>query len=125
MSETYSIVVQPYYDNVHQCYMKVLKIDREPIANSPLLHILKRIRAIPLSPFQYNNVSCHSTYNPCQYMFLNPDTDRLACINDIPNVFNWLRQHGYLIDTAITNMMNQGKVNCETLLCFITSKIDT
>lgn len=125
MSETYSIVVQPYYDSVHQCYMKVLKIDRKPIVNSPLLHILKRLQPSPLSPFQYN-VSCHSTYNPCQYMFLNPDTDRLANINDIPTVFNWLRQHEYLIDTSITNMMNQGEVKMkETLLCFITSKIDT
>jgi hypothetical protein len=59
-------------------------------------------------------------------VFLNPGTDRLAHLNDVPNVFQWLRQHGYLIDTALTNMMHQGDVkDNDRLLCFITSKIDS
>jgi len=125
MSETYSIVVQPYYDSVHQCYRKVLKIDRTPLNHSPLLQILKRIHSPPLSPFQ-TNLSCDSTYLPCKYVFLNPGTDQLANLNDVPNVFNWLRQHGYLIDTSLTNMMNQGDVkSTDRLLCFINSKIDS
>lgn len=125
MSETYSIVVQPYYDSVHQCYTKVLKIDRIPLNHSPIMQILKRIHSPPLSPFQ-TNLSCDSTYSPCKYVFLNPCTNKLANLNDVPIVFNWLRQHGYLIDTALTDMMNQGDVkSTERLLCFITSKIDS
>ena len=115
MSETYSIVVQPYYDSVHQCYTTVLQIDRTPLNPSPILKMLKRIHPQPLSPFQPKRA--------CKYVFLNPGTDELANVNDVTAVFNGLRQHGYLIDTALTNMMNQGNVNGrDTLLCFITSK---
>ena len=125
MSETYSILVQPYYDSVHQCYTKVLKIDRTPLNHSPILQILKRIHSTPLSPFQ-TNLSCDTTYLSCKYVFLNPGTDRLAQLNDVPIVFQWLRQHGYLIDTALTTMMHQGDVKGnDPLLCFITSKIDS
>jgi len=121
MSETYSILVQPYYDSVHQCYTKVLKIDRTPLT-IPHSTNLKRIHSTPLSPFQ-TNLSCDTTYLPCKYVFLNPGTDRLAQLNDVPNVFQWLRQHGYLIDTALTTMMHQGDVKGnDLLLCFITSK---
>jgi hypothetical protein len=44
----------------------------------------------------------------------------LMCISDLPNLFTFLSNNGYVVDTSMTKMMNESKVQMDnSLLCFI------
>ena len=105
--ETYSLLSTPFYKSVDQCYVRTISLDRMPEPNEPINQIVKRVRFEKLSPFQEG-----SECNPlktCGYVLLKPGSQcgEMATLNDIPLVFTWLFQNGYVVDTSITQMMNQ------------------
>lgn len=122
MSKTFSIMAIPFYRSTEQCYIKVLTLDRMPDSASPINQIAKRVQFHKLSPFKTS--SEYGRIETCGVVILNPNSpSEYARLEDIPVIFNWLMQHGYTIDTAITQMFNQGEVRmANPIICFITQQ---
>ena len=105
-----------FYDNRHQCYRHIITINAK--INGPLKHHIKRITAPKLSPFNVRTPCCPE--NPCILAITKLDSHELMCIEDIPNLFNFLLTNNYSIDTSITKMMNESPVKfTNPLICFI------
>ena len=98
-------------------------LDRIPDKLSPINQIAKRIQLHKLSPFKTSR-SEYGQAETCGVVILNPNSlCEYASLEDIPVVFGWLIQHGYTIDTAITQMFNQGEVRMSNpVVCFITQQ---
>lgn len=118
--EFYSVSARPFYNSLEQCYLKVLQIDRQPPQSAAINAILKRVTFSRLSPFDVPG-SCEKV-DKCGYVLMNPDNLSVYATNDdIPLIFTWLLQNGYVVNTAITDMLNGSKVKATyPLLCMIT-----
>ena len=122
--ETYSLLSIPFYKSVHQCYVKAIALDRMPSSNEPINKIVRRVRYEKLSPFQ-EGTECNPL-KTCGNIIIKPGStcEEMATLDDIPLIFTWLMQNGYLIDTSITQMMNQGEVRMSNpIIGFISKKI--
>ena len=126
----YSLVSVPYYDNLTQCYKKVIKINPIPPPNSPLNAIVKRVGPIRLSPFQVDSAfsgcgggggGCSSNLaQSCNLLITSINNKHhLMCIDEIPSLFEFLLTNGFKIDTSITKMMQASNVKLSNdLICF-------
>ena len=126
----YSLVSVPYYDNLTQCYKKVIKISPPPPHNSPLNAIVKRVGPIRLSPFQVDSAfsgcggggcgCCSNLAQCCNILITNiHNKNQLMCIDEIPSLFQFLIMNGFKIDTSITKMMQNSNVKLSNdLICF-------
>jgi len=122
----YSLVSVPYYDNLTQCYKKVIKISPAPPPNSPLNAIIKRVSPIRLSPFQVDSTlsgcgDCCSNVAQCCNLLITQigDSNKLMCVDGIPTLFQFLITNGFKIDTSITKMMQASNVKLSNdLICF-------
>jgi len=130
----YSLVSVPYYDNLTQCYKKVIKISPPPPHNSPLNAIVKRVGPIRLSPFQVDSAfsgcggggcgsgcgCCSNLSQCCNILITNiQNKNQLMCIDEIPSLFQFLIMNGFKIDTSITKMMQNSNVKLSNdLICF-------
>ncbi len=122
----YSLVSVPYYDNLTQCYKKVIRINPAPPPDSPLNAIIKRVGPIRLSPFQVNSAlsgcgDCCSNVSQCCNLLLTHigDSNKLMCVDEIPTLFQFLTTNGFKIDTSITKMMQASNVKLSNdLICF-------
>jgi hypothetical protein len=117
-SRIYTLTTQPYLDTYTQCYTNIITINLIP--EGPLKYFVRRVNIVPLSPFQ-QPIAC-STYNKCAlalYSFTN--CNRYMTPDEIPDLFAFLTENGYGIDTSVTKMMNTGdvKLTNRNLLCFI------
>ena len=114
---TYTISSQPFYDNINQCYKNIVTIDRQP--TGPLSQIVKSLHTPRLSPFQHPGPCCE--VNRCiKAIYKVGNTSDLMTPDDIPELFSFLIQNGYTIDTALTTMMNKSQVKMTSkLICFI------
>ena len=71
-----------------------------------------------LSQFQTPG-SCY-TDNKCIWVIMNPNnTHEMLEIIDIPNLFSFLIENGYKINTDITKIMQKSSVKIDKLICFI------
>ena len=114
----YTISTQSFYDEIKQCYKKILTINTKPLGT--LKNLVKQINPPKLSPFKQSSYCCQES--KCIYAIMNPtNTNELLCIDDIPELFSFVSTHPeYSIDTNITNMMNNSDVKMNNkLLCFI------
>jgi len=118
--ECYSLTVRPFYKSCSQCYIKVIQIDRQPPKNAIINQILKRTYFNKLSPFDSPS-PCEKVEN-CGIILMNPNNiSEYATIDEIPLIFTWLMQNGYMINTSITEMMNSSSVKQKyPLLCMVT-----
>lgn len=110
----------PFYLSNEQCYIKVLTLDRMPQAGSPLNQIVKRVTIPKLSPFQ-QSTPCNPIER-CGNVIIKPgcSCNDYARETDLPLIFTFLAQNNYLINTNITQMLNQGNVNTDfQLICYI------
>jgi hypothetical protein len=123
----YSLVSVPYYDNLTQCYKKVIKINPIPPPNSPLNSIVKRVGPIRLSPFQVDSAfsgcgsGCGSNLSQSCNLLITSINNKhhLMCIDEIPSLFEFLLTNGFKIDTSITKMMQASNVKLSNdLICF-------
>ena len=93
------------------------------INNKPkeLYTIVKKIHMPLLSPFT-QSTSCCPVPNCVYALFKVHNNCELMTPDDIPELFNFLINNNYKIDTAITKMMNNSEVKMTNkLVCFITS----
>ena len=120
----YSLSSIPYYDSINQCYTKIIVINKEP--EKELSKITRRVRNNKLSPFQGMNQSCRQ--NSCIFAITKindcsciNNNSSLLCVDEIPELFDFLLNNNYTIDTSITKIMNKSQVKpCGDLICYIT-----
>ena len=87
--------------------------------NGPLASLVKKIHTPKLSPFKQSS-PCFPIEN-CVYAIYKIDNScELMIPDDIPNLFGYLIENGYKIDTSITKMMNTSDIKTTNkLLCYI------
>ena len=111
--KSYSIMMQPFYDEINTSYKHILVINKFP--EGPLANLVRKLNTPKLSPFipSYLHKSCvYAIYND-QKELMHPD--------DIPDLFGYLIEHGYKIDTSLTKMMNCSDIkHTNKLVCYIT-----
>lgn len=111
----YTLSGNPYYDPYLQCYKKILVLNKEPVG--PLRQISCRIQNIPLSPFKARSVCCPQ---PNCIWALGSNKNDLYCVDELPNVFQFLIDNNYIINTQITEMMERSSVKLDgNLICYI------
>ena len=116
-TKTYAITSQPYYDTYNTCYKNILVINIFP--QGPLAKLVKKIQTPKLSPFKQSSPCC--PIENCVYAIYKMDNlTELMNPDDIPNLFSYLIENGYKIDTSITKMMNSSDIKTTNkLLCYI------
>ena len=115
----YAIYSTPYLDKIQQTYYNILTIEPKPIGN--LKDMVKQIQLSSLTN-QFGSSHNYSTLSSCVYALTSiKDPFKLMELNEIPALFNELKENGYNINTDITNMMNRGNVRQENrvLLCYV------
>jgi hypothetical protein len=103
------------------------------VPEGPLRYFVRRIQIPRLSPFQYDNSSrylpkCGLVLTTLQNISLDNvmNINNTNCNNafmtpnEIPDLFLFLSENGYIIDTNITNMMNfsEVKLTNRNIICF-------
>jgi hypothetical protein len=113
----YSLTSQPYYCSINRCYRKILVLNQKP--DGPLYRISRRINPPKLSPFKERPICCNEP--TCIWAIKNPENNcDLLCVEELPFLFEFLINNGYIIDTSITKMMNESGVKLNNpLICYI------
>ena len=114
----YTLTSQPYYCSINRCYRQILVLSQKP--DGPLYTISKRINPPKLSPFKQMEVCCPKP--TCIWAIKDFNNEcGLLCIEQLPLLFQFLINNGYIIDTSITKMMNESTVKLDNkLICYIT-----
>ena len=114
----YSLSSQVFYDQIPQCYRKIVTINKEP--TGPLKFLVKKTHIPKLSPFKERSICCPEPF--CIYIILSPtNPTEYLCIDEIPNLFSYLMENNYTIDSNVTKIMQDSKVKMNNdLICFIT-----
>jgi hypothetical protein len=117
---TFTLSYQPFLDTYNKCYKNIITTNIIP--QGPLRNLVRQIKIPPLSPFQ-----SPGPCNPIQKcglaittlgMYDNYYTGQAHCEkygsgcglmtpDELPNLFSFLLEHGYQIETQLTNMLNQ------------------
>ena len=112
---TYQLTSEIHLDKISKCYRKIITINKQP--NDPSLNaIITTVRREKLSIFQGygNNCDCMKS---CLLVILNPNNPRdFLCLDDIAELFTFLIDNGYTIQTAITEILMTKNKN---IICFI------
>ena len=113
----YQLTVEPYLDNLDQCYKKVIVISPPP-THPALKKISRLVNRTKLSPFKTIRSCCPQ--DQCYYVIQDPrNFCQLLCINHITFLFSYLVKHNFNIDTSFTNIMQKSEVRIPNLICFI------
>jgi len=122
--KTFTVTSQPYYDQYCQCYKNILMVNFEP--EGPLRKHIRRLKLPRLSPFNRSG-PCNPIQN-CGLAIISFRIglangffyDQSVCNNkmgcelmtpdEIPDLISFLQNNGYLIETQVTNMLNQGEL---------------
>lgn len=137
-SKTYTLTSQVYLDRFSQTYKNIIMINDIP--EGPLKYFVRKINIPPLSPFQkdqrdqrqYSSQKCGLALTTFLNKNMDFDISINACINigrnndcfmitdEIPDLFLFLSEYGYTIDTSITTMMNLSEVKLtnRNIICF-------
>ena len=116
-SKIYSLTTRPYLDNCNQCYTNIITINLIP--EGPLKFFVRKVNFLPLSPFQQPG-PC-TRYDQCGLALMSfINCNRYMSPNEIPDLFAFLTENGYAIDTSVTKMMNTSDIRLtnRNLLCF-------
>jgi len=121
----YTLTTEPYYDFNLQNYINIIRINMIP--EGPLKFFVRRIKYPTLNISNkfnnnYNNYSNNKTCILVLQSFIN--INRYMTPDDIPNLFNYLINNDYEINTSLTNMLNKGDVrlNNQNIICFFSYK---
>jgi hypothetical protein len=119
MKISYIISSRPYYDSMNQTYCNILAINREPIG--PLQKLVTRINQIKLSDFQtFNNDCCDSSSSRCFYGLKCINGHGYMTIDNISDLFTFLVNNGYHVDTSLTKVMRECPIKTSMpLICMV------
>ena len=113
----YSLQSIPYYDSIIQAYTNILIINNPAIG--PLQEITKRVSLNKLSPFECNTPICPKPKCTIGITQIN-NKNELMCINQLPDLFDFLINNGYKIDTSVTKILQRSNVKMNgDLICMI------
>ena len=113
----YTLSSIPYYNSISQEYRNILILNNEPI--EPLKQITKRITLNKLSPFQSNNMECKNRNCVIGITKIN-NKNELMCIDDLPELFEFLINNNFTIDENMTKILQKSNVRMYgNLICFI------
>ena len=122
----YSLVGAPFYDEINQCYKKIIRINKFPQGPGPLQQIVKRVRSPRLSRFDVFSDNCgcanSNAFNPpCIFVLCNPlSPHQFLTVEELPDLMSFLLDNGYKIDTSITKMLMKSNVKPSIdLICYI------
>jgi hypothetical protein len=114
-SEKKSIILylEPVLNTHCQQYMNILTLSGLPYG--PLRELVFAIQTPPLSPFQQSDwMSCDSCiFVLGRYLGMKPTMNHANAFmmaDDIPSVISYLHEHGYKVDTQITEMLQNSDV---------------
>jgi hypothetical protein len=113
----YSISSIPYYNYIQQEYQNILILNKRP--EGPLTSITKSVTLNKLSPFDRNTNICPRP--SCVIGISKLDgCNGLMCIDDLPELFEFLMNNGYTIDNNVTKIFQKTKVKMwGELICMI------
>ena len=81
-----------------------------------------------LSPFKnsFSNDMNNTNNNTCLYAIIDfMDNSKLMCVNNIPELFSFLINNGYIIDNNLTKIIkNTTCASKNDLICYITYTIN-
>lgn len=100
----------PYYDSIKQEYNNILTINKE--ADGPLKSITKRVRLNKLSPFESNTNLCRTSDCVIAVTKINNPSE-LMCVNELPELFEYVVNNGYSIDNSITKILQKSGVKTD------------
>ena len=113
----YSLSSIPYYDSIKQEYRNILMLNKMP--TGPLASIVKNVTLNKLSPFDVNTNTCPRPKCVIGITNIN-NSQELMCIDGLPELFEYLLNNGYTIDTSITKILQKAKVKMwGELICAI------
>jgi hypothetical protein len=113
----YSISSIPYYDSIKQEYQNILILNKMP--TGPLSLITRSVTLNKLSPFEVNTNLCRKPNCVIGIKSITCD-NKLMCIDDLPELFEYLLNNGYTIDTSITKILQKTTVKMwGELICMI------
>ena len=117
MKLLYSLESIPYYNSIQQEYTNILTLNKSP--DGPLKSITKTVRMNKLSPFEtYNNICPKPSCVIGIAQINNPS--HLMCIDDLPNLFEFLINNGYTIDNSVTKVLQKSNIKRNgNLICMI------
>lgn len=113
----YSLKSIPYYNSIYQEYTNILTINKKAVG--PLALITKGLTLNKLSPFQSNTNLCPQS-NCIQAITKINNQNELMCIDELPELFEFLLNNDYTIDNSVTKVLNKTNVKMNgNLICII------
>ena len=126
MSSTFVLSIQPFLNNYNNnynnnAYRNIVTINTIP--KGPLSKFVRKVKLNPLSEFK------EPRFQTCALALLSlKQINNYGCLMDvdeIPELFNFLLENGYKIDTSITKMINNSEIrfhseNANKVVCFVT-----
>ena len=98
------------------------RVDINKKPDGPLGNLVSQVRENKLSVFQQQSNCCE--WKPCFLAINHPSRisgiNRLLTVDELPELFSFLVNNNYTIDTQITQMINQSQnIRLDGFICFI------
>lgn len=119
-NSTIVLYLEPYLNAYYKQYQNIITLSAMP--NGPLADMVTMISSTKLSPFQ-ETPTFASTGENCTYVLLRypknqcggrpslKNADYFMTADDIPSVFSYLSSNGYSVDTSMTKMLQNSKID--------------
>ena len=117
---TFVLYLEPIYNSFLQVYQNIITLNVMP--QGPLSNMVTQSQLPKLSPFQEPTPTFDPMMN-CVYVLLRYPVSQIgsgygvfqnSCnlmgADDIPSIFSYLQTHGYIVDTSLTSMLQDGRV---------------
>jgi hypothetical protein len=111
--KSFILYLEPILNTYYQSYQNVITINRIP--EGPLQNLTYTINAAKLSPFQAASMYSSPFYKGenCTHVIIRYPAENFSWKNsdifmgkdDIPNIFSFLLENGYKINTDLTKML--------------------
>jgi len=108
MSKSFSLYSLPYLDPINKCYSTIITINCLPYG--PLRKLVRKINFPKLSPFKQS--SCCNRIQNCGFVIvsINRSCSQLMTVDQLPELFSFLQQNKYNIDTKLTKMIQTSDI---------------
>lgn len=129
----FSMYLESILDSYSQTYLQVITLSSMP--SGPLASMVKMIHLPKVSPFFINQEQVQ--HNNCSHIlsrypiFSCKNTSNYMFSDDIPAVFSYLTNNGYIIDKDISKIINSSHISTGSsrpnrrFICFVSYKIDS
>ena len=109
-------------DSINKCYKKVIIVNNKP-CDQYFLNIIKTMPKKKNS--KYQDIYCCDRPPHCIHVVLNPNNKKeYLGVDDIDILLSYLLQHGYKIETQLTDIFTKSKVYKESnLICMISKNV--